>query len=517
MALMLGIDLGTSSLKILVVNERGNVVATYAKDYQFTSPLPGLAEQDPEVWWEACKWTIREVISLFEVNQSEIAAIGLSGQMHGLVTIDNDLNPVRKAILHCDARTERQVDEILSTIENEEGLGKFLNPIYTGFMLPSLMWIKNKEPESFDRIYKVILPKDYLRLKLTGTVGTDYTDASGTLAFDQIAYSWNYDILDELGIPRDFFPECSDSTKVIGRITESASTQTGLPVGIPIVAGGSDQVMQSIGNGVVGLDTATVNIGTSGQVCYQSNNPVNGSKMNANTFIGYKHGRWITIGATMSAGLSMRWFKENFLEDDYVDMNNEIDKIVPGSEGLLFLPFLNGERTPHFNSKLRAVFMGMSTRTTRYHMARSVMEGVAFSLKECVDICNSMGLEADKYIASGGGAKSEPWMQLLSDILNKQLLIAEVDEQACLGAAIIAAVGIGIYSDLESACKNMVTYKDKIFIPSKLRHKQYMKYFQLYKEAYRSSVSVIEKLTSAGRESVNSEIDNNYERIGVQK
>ncbi len=327
MPLLMGIDLGTSSLKVLVVDEKGHVITSGSQDYQFSSPAPGYAEQDPIVWWNACKSIINKIITQGDFDPEKIAGIGFSGQMHGVVPLDQELEPVRPAILHCDGRTGSQVDDIRSVLGTEYITNKLMNPVYTGFLLPSLIWIKEEEPELFDRISKVVLPKDYLRLMLTGTLGTDYSDASATLAFDQANFKWDYELLEKLGLPQDIFPQCTESTAVIGKVTSMASNETGLPEGIPIVAGGADQVMQGVGSGAIGLHEATVNIGTSGQVCFQSGSPKHSSMLNTNTFIGYKLGRWITMGATMSAGLSMKWFNNNFINKDFTTINEEVEKL----------------------------------------------------------------------------------------------------------------------------------------------------------------------------------------------
>ena len=325
MAYFMGIDLGTSSLKVVVMDELGKLISQASRNYQFSSPRNGYAEQEVEVWWEACKSSIREAVSSLSEKGEGIKAMSFSGQMHGLVAFDKENRVIRPAILHCDARSSAQVEELKELLGKEFIIRKIKNPIYTGFLLPSLLWMREKEPENFARIKKVCLPKDYLKFMLCGELSTDYSDGSATLAFDIEKLVWSKEILERVKIPEEFFPNCSDTYSVAGRITEWAAKETGLTVGTLVVNGGADQVMQGIGNGVTQLGTATVNIGTSGQVCFQSNQPIENRALCTNTFCGYEKGRWIVMGATMSAGLSLGWLNRILQEQDYNLLNEKVE------------------------------------------------------------------------------------------------------------------------------------------------------------------------------------------------
>lgn len=499
MAYLLGIDLGTSSLKSILMTEDGEVKGLSAKAYQFASPYNGYAEHDPEEWWQACCETIREALAKAKAPGSEVKGLSFSGQMHGAVMLDRDFRPVRPAILHCDARSGEQVAKLKSRLGAERIKEVIMNPIYTGFLLPSLLWVKEAEPENFRRIAHVMLPKDYLKYKMTGEVSTDYSDASATLAFDIRKNEWSSEVLACAGVPKEWFPVCLDTTAAAGTVQRRAAEETGLSVNTIVAPGGGDQVMQGIGNGITRAGEACSNIGTSGQVSFQSDIPVQNPALNTNTFCGYKKGRWFTMGAIMNAGLSYKWFNSLFDKVDYNVMNERIGKAPPGSGGVIFLPYLNGERTPHLNPNISGAFVGLNVNTGRPEMARAVMEGVAFALNQCIEVCKELGLSADTMAASGGATKSIPWLQIQADVFGCSLKVADTEEQASMGAAIAAGVGAGIYRDIEEGCAQVVRYKDFVIEPVMKNHKIYQEYYELYKEMYRESSSVIERLTLVGR------------------
>lgn len=499
MSCFMGIDLGTSSVKTIIMEEDGKVRAVAAQDYQFSSPYNNYAEQEPEDWWEACVKTIGKSMETGGVSAEEIRAVSFSGQMHGLVALDKEYRPVRPAILHCDARSGRQIKEIQDKLGEERVKEWMMNPVYSGFLLPSLLWVKEDEPQSYDKIRHVCLPKDYLKLKLSGEVTSDYSDASATLAFDIRKREWSKEILAMFGLPEEWFPKCYEVSEACGAVSKWAAGQTGLAEGTLIVAGGGDQVMQGIGNGIVRTGQASANIGTSGQVSFQSDVPILNPKLNTNTFAGYQKGRWITMGAIMNAGLCYKWFNSLFPKTDYEDMNLRISKVAPGSGGVIFLPYLNGERTPHLNPDLSGAFFGVNLKTGREQLAKAVMEGVSFALNQCIEICGELGLHADSMVASGGGSHSRPWLQIQADIYNTPLKVADTDEQAGLGAAIAASVGAGLYKDIEEGCSAAVTYKDFEVIPDAQSHRIYMEYYHLYKELYSGCGDTLRRVTLLGR------------------
>lgn len=499
MSYLLGIDLGTSSLKAIVIDESGNVKAQSSYSYQFSSPNNSYAEQDVSVWWKACCTCIKNALDMLADKGLSIAAVSFSGQMHGLVAFDKNYEVIRPAILHCDARATAQVEKMKSLMDEDFIVNEVRNPIYTGFLLPSLLWVRDNEPAYFEKIRYVCLPKDYLRFKLCGEFGSDYSDSSGTLAYDIENLCWSKRILSKVDIQADIFPECLDTFTVVGKVTKQAAEETGLREGTLVVNGGGDQIMQAIGNGITQPGTATVNIGSSGQVCFQSNHPIKNPALNTNSFCGCEKGRWIAMGATMSAGLSLSWINRLLNENDYERMNENVSKVRPGSGGLIFLPYLNGERTPHVNPNLSAMFMGMNVNTGRPEVIRAVMEGVAFSLMQCIEILSDLGLKAESLVASGGGARSKPWLQLQADIYNKPIKVAVNKEQAGVGAAIAAGVGAGIYATVEEGCKQAIRYEEKIYEPNPINHAIYEEYYQLFKDAYISSSEVLSQVTEMGR------------------
>lgn len=495
----MGIDLGTSSLKIIVINEEGIVLGMASRAYQFSSPYNNYAEQDPQEWWENCVGAIHEIFSDGTIKAEEIKGISFSGQMHGLVSLDKNGQAVRPAILHCDARSGKQAEEIEELFGKEKIRELMMNPVYTGFLLPSLIWVRENEPECFERIHHVCLPKDYLKYRLSGEISSDYSDASATLAFDIKQGCWSEKILRQLEIPMEWFPDCYGTSEVAGRVCRKAADETGLKEGTLIIAGGGDQVMQGIGNGITGTGQASANIGTSGQISFQVDRAILNPSLNTNTFMGYKKNRWITMGAIMNAGLCYKWVNSLFADTDYDAMNEKISKVLPGSGGVIFLPYLNGERTPHLDPDLSGMFLGINLKTGRAQLARAVMEGVSFALYQSIEVCGSLGLKADSIIASGGGAKSLPWLQMQADIYNIPLKVADTEEQAGLGAAIAAGVGTGTYRDIEQGCDIVVKYKDFVAVPDQGRHRIYQEYYQLYKDTFQTCRENLHRVTLLGR------------------
>ena len=499
MAYLMGIDLGTSSLKTIIIDEAGKVKAQSARPYQFASPFGGYAEHDPEEWWQACCSTVRGALTALGAPASEVKGVSFSGQMHGAVLLDKDFRVIRPAILHCDARSSEQVQELSAALGPEKVRELVMNPVYTGFLLPSLLWVRAHEPENYEKVKYAFLPKDYLKFKLTGEVSSDYSDASATLAFDIRKNCWSEEILRAVDVPMDIFPNCYGTDEATGTVSEAASRETGLATSTVVVAGGGDQVMQGIGNGIVKAGQASSNIGTSGQVSFQSDVPIVNPALSTNTFCGYKKGRWITMGAIMNAGLSLKWFNSLFETADYNLINEQVAKVKPGSGGVVFLPYLNGERTPHVNPNLSGVFLGVNLNTGRPQMTRAVMEGVAFALNQCIEVCGELGLEAKTMVASGGGARSAPWLQIQADVFGIPLKVADTEEQAGLGAAIAAGVGAGVYRDIEEGCAAVVKYKDFTVVPNVQNHKAYEEYYQLFKDTYAAGKDVLQRVTLMGR------------------
>ncbi len=499
MSYLLGIDLGTSGLKTILTNSDGQIIGSAYCAYQFDAPRSGYAEQDPEVWWDACKTTVAAVLKESRIPANEIKGLSFSGQMHGLVAFDADGNVVRPAILHCDTRSGAEVRAIRESFSEAEICNLFMNPIFTGFLAVSLLWIKNHEPDNYRKIRKVCLPKDYLRYKLTGVIVSDFSDASATLAFDIRGRRWSEAILTRLELPPEIFPDCFETIAPVATVSSSAAAETGLSVNTVVVAGGGDQVMQSIGNGLISDGDGSVNIGSSGQVSFQIGKPFLNPALNTNMFCAYDHDRWIMFGATMSAGLSMKWWTRVIQENDYAALNQAVAAVKPGSGGLLFFPYLNGERTPHVNPNISGMLLGLNNETTRGAIARAVMEGVAFSLKDCLDLCSRAGFLPSRLIASGGGARSPQWLQILTDILGLPLQVSVSEEQAGLGAAIAAATGTGVFRNIRDACAAFVRYQDITYHPKAENQPLYAELHGLYKRGFERIAPTLEELTLIGR------------------
>ncbi len=499
MAYLMGIDLGTSSLKTLICDEEGHVCAQASEAYQFDSPRGGYSEQDPEVWWGACVRTIRKCLSSSDIKADDVRALSFSGQMHGAVLLDEAKQVIRPAILHNDARSSEQVG-MLNGLFGEEGVKRLMmNPVYTGFLLPSLLWVREHERAEYDRISRVCLPKDYLKLRLTGDVSSDISDASATLAYDIPSNRWSEAILDRVQVPMSFFPKLYSTADAVGCVSAEAAEQTGLSRSTIVVAGGGDQVMQGIGNGVVTPGVASSNIGTAGQLSYRSDSPVLNTSLTTNTFTSYRPDQWLVMGAIMNAGVTLKWFNSLFESADYDDIERMVSGVKPGSGGVVFLPYLNGERTPHLNPDLSGVLFGVNLNTGRAELTRAVMEGVTYALNECRLLCESMGLKADEIIASGGGARSRNWLQIQADVFNTPMKVTDTQEQAGLGAAIAAGAGSGIYKTVEEGCERAVHYRDLIVEPDRENHRIYEEYYQIFRETYQSSKNELEKITLLGR------------------
>lgn len=499
MEYLMGIDIGTSSLKTMIIDESGVIKALSIQSYQYDSPSVGYAEQDPEVWWEACILTIRDALQKSGIPSENITAVGFSGQMHGLVLLDENEEVVRPAILHCDVRSGKQVQQINERLGSDGVRELLMNPVYTGFLLTSLLWVRENEPQNYGRVRKVCLPKDYIKYKLTGEVSTDYSDASATLAFDIRNHCWSKSILELFDVSELLFPPCFDTYSKIGQVSKKAADATGLSKKTLVVSGGGDQVMQGIGSGTTEIGMVTTNIGSSGQVCFQTDKPIMNPELSTNMFCGYKKDRWIAMGAIMHAGLALKWINQILGKKSYTELDVMAGKARPGSGGVLFLPYLNGERTPHTNHDLSAMFFGCNMNTGRSEIVRSVMEGVVFALMQCMETCEKLGLQRASDIASGGGAKSPLWLQIQSDVYGLPLKVTCTEEQACLGAAIVAGVGAGSYQTIEEGCAAVVRYQKRIIVPDNENHKIYMEYYALFKDIYPANKELLQKVTNMGK------------------
>jgi xylulokinase len=460
MDFVIGIDVGTSGLKGLLVSREGKVAASALVEYGMMTPRPGWAEQDPEQWWRAAVKVIAELMAAAR-KRGEVKAIGLTGQMHSSVFLDRSSAVIRPALLWCDQRTQEECGQITGRVGFDRLVRLTGNRALTGFTAPKLLWLKNREPDNFSRLEHLLLAKDYVRFRLTGERATDVSDASGMLLFDVKNRKWSSELLALLDIDPAILPQCFESPEITGTVTSGAAQLTGLAEGTPVAAGGGDQAAGAVGNGVVREGPVLITIGTSGVVFVSAERPVMDPQARVHSFCHASPGLWHTMGVMLSAGGSLRWLRETLREIkpdlDYPAMNRLASAAPPGSDGLLFLPYLTGERTPHFDPYARGVFSGISLKHGLGHMVRAVMEGVAYALKDSVRLMAQAGAQMDVAYLGGGGAKSELWSKIVASVLNMPLKRLAVDEGPSFGAALLALVGTGAFPDVASAADHVLS------------------------------------------------------------
>ncbi len=497
MRYILGIDIGTTGARVLLLADTGEVISSDSSEYPISIPMPNWAEQHPDDWWQATVTATKACLDKAHAKSNdsiEIEAIGLTGQMHSSVFLDSDGKVLRPAILWCDQRTESQCGQIVDTVGFDQLISYTSNRALAGFTAPKILWLRENEPQVYERVHKVLLAKDYIRYKLTGGFATEVSDASGTLLFDVANRKWSQEMLLALRIPREWLPDCYESTDITGYLSEEAASILGLTGGIPVVGGGGDQAAGAVGNGIVHGGLASCVLGTSGVVFWHSDEHVYDPEGRLHSFCHAVPGKWHLMGVTLSAGGSLRWFRDTLCQqeikeagqqgiDVYAAVINKAAGIVPGSEGLLFLPYLSGERTPHANAKARGAFVGLSLRHTRAHMARAVLEGIAMSLRDCLELGEGIGLEPQRINLSGGGARSDMWSQMIADVFGLELIRTGSEEGPAYGAAILAAVGAGIYSSVEEACGKLVFTIDSK-MPNPVVREIYRDLYDLYKPLY---------------------------------
>ena len=485
--LLLGIDLGTSSVKAVFMDALGNVKGSGQREYPIDSPHIGRAEQSPEEWWKAVALSVRE--GLGEARKEAggevtVRAVGFSGQMHGLVALGHDDSPVNPAIIWADQRSTDEARDVNEAI-TRTGIEKACNKASPGFLLPSLLWLMRHEPETFAQIKTVMPPKDYIRLRMTGRRASEPTDAAGTCAYNVKDGGWNTELLEALSIPPHIFPEIVPTGAIAGQITPRAAEELGLPAGTPVAAGAADQPAGALGNGVTEFGTLLSTIGTAGQILAPLTAPSYDERLRTNTFNHAPGGVWYALGANLSAGYCLKWLKRHAsIPGAYKDLDGLASRVPAGSRGVIFLPYLFGDRTPHLDGHARAMFFGLTGGTGIDEMIRAVMEGVVFSMAEGLEIALELGVSPKMVIASGGGAGSKLWQQMQADIYNLPVTRSATKEQACTGAAILAAAGAGIYPDIKTACAAMTRMSGEIQTPDAEAHSAYMEIFGIYKELY---------------------------------
>lgn len=494
MRYLIGIDLGTSGIKTVLFDERGNTVASAAAEYPMHQPRNGWAEQTPSDWWLACTETLRQVMSRSGVAAADVKGIGLSGQMHGLVMLDEHGQVIRDCILWCDGRTGAECAEINGRIGEKRLVEITANPALTGFTAGKILWVRRHEPELYARCRQILLPKDYLRYKLTGEYAAEVSDASGMNLLDVPNRRWSLEVLEKLKISASLLPPVRESCEVAGRVTAEAAALTGLAQGTPVVGGAGDNMAAAIGTGIVESGRAFTTLGTSGVVFAHSDNVAIDPGGRVHTFCSAVPGAWSVMSCTLAAGLSLQWLRNNLFseeiqtakglgQDPYAIMDHQAAKVPIGANRLLYLPYLMGERSPLLDPDARGVFFGLSNIHTKYDMLRAVLEGVVFSQRQCLDILAGMGVQFGVMLATGGGGTSPLWRQMLADNFEHPVTTVQNREGPALGAAILAGVGVGIYPSVQEACRNIVRI-NRPDAPIKENSEEYLPYYELYCSLY---------------------------------
>lgn len=497
MRTLLGIDIGTSSLKVMLLNIESGSMHVKRRKYSVSIPRENCAEQDPAIWWDSLADICKEFRGDSDTREAfqAVEGISFSGQMHGLVCVDGNGDPIRPAIIWLDHRSARELEQIHSNLTETEIRKILHNRICAGFAFPSLLWMKGNEPQNYQKICKVFQPKDYIRFRLTGKMGTDVTDASATGIYDVGKREWAWDIIQRFGLDRSMFPECHESGETAGYVTAECARLTGLREGIPVIYGCGDQMAQSIGNGVYKEGKLISNIGTGGQVSAYSNHFVSDDKMRTSTFCHAAGRGYSVFGATLNCGNSLNWLCDKILgmgTGRFGQCTRLAEEIMPGSEGILYLPYLTGERTPIMNNEAKGVYFGLKLQHDKRHLIRATMEGIIYSLKDCLLVLQQLGIDSDQIIASGGGAGSELFLQLQADIFEKEIKVCRVSEQACLGACILAGAGTGAFT-LDEATQRYVDFDEKTIVPIQENIRIYRETFGRYHELYDNTKHLMEE------------------------
>lgn len=459
---LIGVDVGTTGAKTLLVDEQGRVAARAFDEYPLLAPRPGWAEQEPEEWYRATVSGIRKVVAQAGIRGDQVAGISFSGQMHGSVFLDEGGRVIRRPLLWCDVRTADEVRSINEAVGRERMIAIAGSPAMEGFTAPKVLWLRRNEPSNFDRVASVLLPKDYVRYRLTGELATEVSDAAGSAMFDIEQGRWSKEVLEVVGLRPEQLPPVLRSIDVAGRLTVQAAEETGLLAGTPVVAGGADNACGAVGAGVVRSGRAHVSIGSSGVIVSYAATPRRDAGGRVHTFNHSVPGAWYVMGVMLAAGLSLRWVRDELGQaeravadltgmDPYDLLTREAAASPPGARGLWFLPYLNGERTPHADPYARGVWFGLSSAHRRADLIRSVLEGVAFALRDSLEVFKDMGIEVDQLRAIGGGGKSPLWRQILADVLAVPIVRLNIDEGPAYGAALLAGVGAGVWRDVAEA------------------------------------------------------------------
>ncbi len=467
---VLGIDVGTGGTRALILDESGRTVASATEEHEpFASPKIGWAEQRPEDWWRAAGLAIRKALGLAKLRGEQISCVGFSGQMHGAVMLDGSGEVVRPALIWCDVRTEKQCRELTERIGAARLIQLTCNPALPNFTVTKLLWVRENEPQNWSRVRSVMLPKDYVRFRLTGERAIDMADASGTLMLDVAQRRWSSEVLQAAEIDESLLPSLHESPDICAKVSAHGAQATGLSAGTPVVAGAGDQAAGAVGMGIVAPGAVSATIGTSGVVFAATDRPALDPQGRVHTFCHAVPGRWHVMGVTQAAGLSLRWFRDRFVcktaengADPYEQLTAEAAGVPPGADGLLWAPYLMGERTPHLDAEARGMLAGLTASHTRGHVVRAILEGVAFSLKDTFTIFREMNVPVNSIRLGGGGARSSLWRQIQADVYGHEVEIVEAEEGAAYGAAILAGVGAKIWTSVDAACDSVVRVVERV-------------------------------------------------------
>jgi xylulokinase len=482
---LLGIDVGTGGTRAVVLSETGKVLASATHEHAaFASPHLGWAEQDPHDWWRAAGEAIKEALRRSGIAGKEISCIGLAGQMHGAVLLDENNQVLRPALIWCDQRTQAQCDWLNETIGSQRMIELTCNPALPNFTLTKLLWVRKHEPEIWKRFRRVLLPKDYVRFRLTGEQAIDMADASGTLMLDVAHRCWSEPMMSAADLPMSCLPRLFESPEVCARTSAEGAAATGLMVGTPVVAGAGDQAGGAVGMGIVRPGSVSATVGTSGVVFAATDHPAMDAQGRVHTFCHAIPQQWHVMGVTQAAGLSLRWFRDLLGTGvSYDELTGEASEVPSGSGGVLWAPYLMGERTPHLDPQARGALVGLTASHTRGHVVRAILEGVAFSLKDTFTLFEGMQVPVCSIRLGGGGARSELWRQIQADIYGHEVEIVEAEEGAAYGAALLAGVGAKHWNSVEEACATAVHVIERVR-PSQRSAETLKKQYLLYQELY---------------------------------
>jgi xylulokinase len=481
----LGIDTGTSGTRALLIDNKGReIAAVTAPHEEIRMERPLWAEQRPEDWFAAAAQAIQGVLAKSGATGRDIRGIGLSGQMHGLVIIDRSGAVIRPSLIWCDQRSQPQVDFINQTVGTDKILASIANPVLTGFTLPKLLWVRDLEPQHFERVRKLLLPKDYIRFRLTGEFATEVSDASGTALLDVVHRRWSFHMMDSLGLDRDILPSVHESTEITGVISSQAAQLTGLAPGTPVVGGGGDQAAGAVGSGIVEPGIVSCTLGTSGVVFAHTDKAAWDPLGRVHTFCHAVPDKWHVMGVTQSAGLSLQWLRNQLAPGvTYDALMLEAATAPAGSQGLFWLPYLMGERTPHLDPRARGGWIGLTAKHTRADLIRSIVEGVSYSQRDCLEIVEQLGVPASSIRASGGGARSPFWRQILADVFGKRVARLENQEGSAYGAALLAMVGTGEFATVPEACAATIRETESV-MPRASESKTYAEGYETWRALY---------------------------------